>query len=103
MSLSLQDFEIGSYLYWLNLKTAPEKLPKAMRKLGFFTALKTVFIFNYIRMEKRFVNRLTRDLQTMEKNYKEQFPVYRPNDDLKVWHVTLFGAKGSIYEGEKYT
>lgn len=54
-------------------------------------------------MEKRFVNRLTRDLQTMEKNYKDQFPVHRPNDDLKVWHVTLFGAKGSIYEGEKFT
>jgi ubiquitin-conjugating enzyme E2 W len=54
-------------------------------------------------MEKRFVNRLTRDLQTMEKNYKDQFPVIRPNDDLKVWHVTLYGAKGTIYEGEKFT
>ena len=54
-------------------------------------------------MERRFVNRLTRDLQTMEKNHKDQFPVFRPNDDLKVWHVTLFGAKGSIYEGEKFT
>lgn len=54
-------------------------------------------------MERRFVNRLTKDLQTMEKNHKDQFPVVRPNDDLKVWHVTLFGAKGTIYDGEKFT
>lgn len=53
-------------------------------------------------MEKRFVNRLTRDLKTLTENYKEQFPVTRPNDDLKVWHVTLLGAKGSIYENEKF-
>lgn len=68
----------------------------------FLRLSKSVLIFYYIKMDKRFVNRLTRDLQTMEKNYKDQFPVFRPNDDLKVWHVTMYGAKGSIYENEKF-
>lgn len=53
-------------------------------------------------MERRFVNRLRRDLQTLQKNHKTEFPVEMPNDDMKMWIVGIEGPKGSVYEGEKY-
>jgi ubiquitin-conjugating enzyme E2 W len=53
-------------------------------------------------MERRFVNRLRRDLQTMQKNYVDVFTVEIPNDDMKMWIVSIDGPKGSVYEGEKF-
>lgn len=30
------------------------------------------------------------------------FTVELPNNDLKLWHVSFAGAKGSVYEGEQF-
>lgn len=46
--------------------------------------------------------RLTKDLEAIQKNYKDIFTVTLPNNDLKTWHVTFSGAKGSLYEGEEF-
>lgn len=46
--------------------------------------------------------RLTKDLESLQKNYKDVFTVTLPNSDLKVWHIEFSGAKGSIYEGENF-
>eukprot|EP00828_Plagiopyla_frontata_P044497 TRINITY_DN728_c0_g2_i2.p1 TRINITY_DN728_c0_g2~~TRINITY_DN728_c0_g2_i2.p1 ORF type:complete len:152 (-),score=24.13 TRINITY_DN728_c0_g2_i2:79-534(-) len=51
------------------------------------------------RMEKR----LTKDLEQIQKNYKDQFSVNLPNKDLKLWHIGFVGTKGSAFENEKYT
>ena len=47
--------------------------------------------------------RLTKDLEAIQKNYKDIFTVTLPNGDLKSWHISFYGAKGSIYDGEKFT
>lgn len=44
--------------------------------------------------------RLQKDLEAMQKNYKEQFQVTLPNNDLKTWHISFKGAKGTLYDGE---
>lgn len=46
--------------------------------------------------------RLTKDLEAIQKNYKDIFTVTLPSNDLKTWHVTFSGAKGSLYEGEEF-
>ena len=46
--------------------------------------------------------RLTKDLESIQKNYKDIFTVTLPNDDLKTWHITFQGAKESIYAGEEF-
>ena len=46
--------------------------------------------------------RLTKDLESIQKNYKDVFEVTLPNNDLKTWHIKFTGAKGSIYEGEEF-
>lgn len=53
-------------------------------------------------MQNRFINRLRRDLQTMKNSYVDTFPVEIPNDDMKMWFVSIDGPKGSVYEGEKF-
>lgn len=47
--------------------------------------------------------RLTKDLESIQKNYKETFTVALPNGDLKLWHISFTGATGSVYAGEKFT
>ncbi len=47
--------------------------------------------------------RLTKDLEAIQKNYKDIFTVNLPNGDLKTWHSAFVGAKVSIYDGEKFT
>jgi len=54
-------------------------------------------------MESRMSKRLTKDLESIQKNYKEIFTVNLPNGDLKLWHIAFQGATGSIYAGEKFT
>ena len=46
--------------------------------------------------------RLQKDLEAIQKNYKDQFEVTLPTNDLKLWYVTFKGAEGTLYEGEKY-
>jgi len=53
-------------------------------------------------MERRFMNRLRRDLQTMQKHHKDQFEVEILNEDMKVWIIVMEGPKGSVYEGESF-
>jgi ubiquitin-protein ligase len=38
----------------------------------------------------------------MQKNYKEQFEVLLPTNDLKLWHISFTGAKGTVFAGEKF-
>ena len=38
----------------------------------------------------------------MQKNYKDIFEVVLPNNDLKLWNISFIGAKGTLYEGEKF-
>jgi len=47
--------------------------------------------------------RLTKDLESIQKNYKDTFTVALPNGDLKLWHISFVGASGSVYSGEKFT
>lgn len=47
--------------------------------------------------------RLTKDLESIQKNYKEIFTVNLCNGDLKLWHISFTGASDSIYNGEKFT
>ena len=54
-------------------------------------------------MEGRMTKRLTKDLESMQKNYKDQFTVKLPTNDLKLWHVQFTMPKGTVYEGEAYT
>lgn len=47
--------------------------------------------------------RLTKDLETIQKNFKDIFKVDLPSkDDLKIWQVSFKGAPKTIYEGETY-
>ncbi len=46
--------------------------------------------------------RLTKDLESIQKNYKDVFNVELPNNDLKLWHVSFQGASGTIYDNEKF-
>lgn len=54
-------------------------------------------------MESRMSKRLTKDLESIQKNYKETFEVTLPNGDLKLWHIKFTGAKETIFAGEKFT
>lgn len=54
-------------------------------------------------MESRMSKRLTKDLESIQKNYKEIFTVNLCNGDLKLWHISFTGASDSIYAGEKFT
>jgi len=53
-------------------------------------------------MESRMSKRLTKDLESIQKNYKDIFTVALPNGDLKMWHISFQGATGSVYAGEKF-
>lgn len=46
--------------------------------------------------------RLTKDLESIQKNYKDTFNVELPSNDLKLWHVSFQGAAGTIYDNEKF-
>jgi len=46
--------------------------------------------------------RLTKDFESIQKNYKDTFTVELPNNDLKTWFVYFTGAKDSIYAGEQF-
>ena len=55
-------------------------------------------------VESRMKKRLTKDLETLQKNHKDQFFVTFPlKDDLKVWNITFKGAPKTLYAGETYT
>jgi len=44
-------------------------------------------------MEARMTKRLQKDLEAMQKNYKDQFIVTLPqNNDLKLWHIEFTAA-----------
>ena len=53
-------------------------------------------------METRMSKRLTKDLEAIQKNYKDTFTVELPNGDLKFWHVSFSGAPATIYASEKF-
>lgn len=46
--------------------------------------------------------RLTKDLEAIQKNYKDVFQVDLPTNDIKLWHVSFEGAASTIYAGEKF-
>ena len=52
-------------------------------------------------MEHRMINRLKKELDSIQKNYKD-LSVTLINNDFREWHVDFECAKGTIYEGEKY-
>lgn len=53
-------------------------------------------------MESRMTKRLQKDLETIQKNYKESFIVELPNNDLKIWFIYFTGPKTTVYEGEQF-
>lgn len=53
-------------------------------------------------MESRMTKRLTKDLESIQKNYKDVFQVELPTNDIKLWHVSFEGALSTIYAGEKF-
>ena len=46
--------------------------------------------------------RLTKDLEGIQKNYRDIFTVETPNGDLKLWHVSFSGVSDSVYAKEKF-
>eukprot|EP01016_Furgasonia_blochmanni_P014349 TRINITY_DN174_c0_g1_i20.p1 TRINITY_DN174_c0_g1~~TRINITY_DN174_c0_g1_i20.p1 ORF type:complete len:191 (+),score=29.55 TRINITY_DN174_c0_g1_i20:66-638(+) len=54
------------------------------------------------KMESRMTKRLTKDLESIQKHYKEVFVVELPTNDIKLWNISFVGAAGTIYEGENY-
>ncbi|CAK59733.1 unnamed protein product (macronuclear) [Paramecium tetraurelia] len=53
-------------------------------------------------MQSRMAKRLQKDLEQMQKSYVDQFNVRMPNNDIKHWIVAFEGAKGTLYQGEKF-
>ncbi|CAD8110139.1 unnamed protein product [Paramecium primaurelia] len=53
-------------------------------------------------MQSRMAKRLQKDLEQMQKAYADQFNVRMPNNDIKHWIVAFEGAKGTLYQGEKF-
>ncbi len=53
-------------------------------------------------MESRMAKRLTKDLESIQKNYKDVFQVELPTNDIKLWHVSFDGALSTIYTGERF-
>ncbi|CAD8101674.1 unnamed protein product [Paramecium primaurelia] len=53
-------------------------------------------------MQSRMAKRLQKDLEQMQKSYTDQFNVRMPNNDIKHWIVAFEGAKGTLYQGEKF-
>ena len=53
-------------------------------------------------MESRMSKRLTKDLEAIQKNYKDTFTVELPKGDLKLWHVSFSGAASTLYASEKF-
>ncbi len=53
-------------------------------------------------MEQRMTKRLQKDLEAMQKNYKDQFKVTLPNNDLKLWYIDFKCPETSIYKNEDY-
>jgi len=53
-------------------------------------------------MESRMTKRLGKDLEAMQKNYKDVFKVDLPNSDLKIWHISFIGAAETIYTSETF-
>lgn len=47
--------------------------------------------------------RLYKELESIQKNYKEQLGVSLVNEDIRCWHLKIEGPEGSIYSGEHYT
>ena len=47
--------------------------------------------------------RLQKELESIQKNYKDQISVQLVNDDIRCWHLKVEGPEGSIYSGEQYT
>ena len=43
-------------------------------------------------MESRMSKRLQKDLEAIQKNYKDIFAVELINNDLKQWHITFTAA-----------
>lgn len=48
------------------------------------------------------INRLKKELETINKQHAEHFSVVMPNNDFRLWHIGFEGAKDTIYEGEEY-
>ncbi len=53
-------------------------------------------------VESRMTKRLTKDLESIQKNYKDTFTVELPTNDLKLWHISFKGASGTVYAGEEF-
>ncbi|KAM3136268.1 hypothetical protein pb186bvf_011567 [Paramecium bursaria] len=53
-------------------------------------------------MINRMTKRLQKDLEQLQKNYADVFQVKNPGNNLKHWIVAFEGAKGTLYEGEKF-
>lgn len=53
-------------------------------------------------MQSRMAKRLQKEYESICKN-NETFAVQLVNNDLRVWLVSLEGAKNTVYAGEKFT
>ena len=54
------------------------------------------------KMEARMTKRLQKDLEAMQKNYKDQFKVTLPTNDLKLWYIDFSLPMETVYKGETY-
>ena len=52
-------------------------------------------------MAQRMSKRLQKEFEAIQKNTHDM-KVNLPNNDLTLWHVQVPGAKGTLYEGEKF-
>ena len=49
------------------------------------------------------IQRLRREQQDIENNFKEMLKLKVVDEDKSIWHITFEGAAGSCYSGEVYT
>ncbi|CAK64844.1 unnamed protein product (macronuclear) [Paramecium tetraurelia] len=46
--------------------------------------------------------RLSKELEQMQKSFANEFNIKLPNNEISHWIVGFEGAKGTLYEGEKF-
>ncbi|EGR30636.1 ubiquitin-conjugating enzyme e2w, putative [Ichthyophthirius multifiliis] len=53
-------------------------------------------------MQARMTKRLQKDLEAIQKNYKDQFQVTLPKNDLQIWHIEFTASKETVFADEKF-
>ncbi|KAJ3316345.1 ubiquitin-conjugating enzyme E2 W, partial [Blyttiomyces sp. JEL0837] len=53
-------------------------------------------------MSNIFLKRLTKELRDLQTNPPAGVVVEKAEEDLKLWRIIVYGAAGTLYEGETF-